>query len=154
MQMKTKTCPRCGETKPTIEYRNQKNNPDGLNRVCKLCCKHYEQTAYNRNPKRYVERSVNSTKEKRKWVDQYKQNQKCTRCGEDRWWVIDFHHIDPSTKSHDISDIAGRFSNERVLEEIAKCVTLCRNCHYEFHHLERTEKISIESYLNTSCHGN
>jgi hypothetical protein len=154
METKTKTCPRCKETKPVTEYRNQKTKPDGLNRVCKLCCKHYEQTAYNRNPKRYIERSVKSKQEKRQWVNEYKSATSCIKCGESRWWVIDFHHVNPAEKEYTISQMAGIFPDHRTLEEMAKCVTLCRNCHYEFHHLERTEKINLDEYLNNQQYGN
>jgi hypothetical protein len=154
METQTKTCPRCGETKPVTEYRNQKNKPDGLNRVCKLCCKHYEQTAYNRNPKRYIDRGYKRFKNEQVFVNEYKQNKSCIRCGENRYWVIDFHHIDPSTKSYDISNMSGKFSKENILKEITKCVTLCRNCHYEFHHLERKENIKLDEYLNPVNHGN
>jgi hypothetical protein len=152
--METKHCPKCGETKTIDLFRNNKKQPDGLYRICKACCKAYEQKAYRNNPKRYIERSVKRVKEKKEWVNQYRQDMSCTRCEEDRWWIIDFHHVDPSQKEYTVSSIAGKFSDDIVLKEIEKCITLCRNCHYEFHHLERTENMNLDTYLNNSQYGN
>ena len=39
------------------------------------------------------------------------------------------------------------YSQKRVLEEIAKCITLCRNCHHEYHYFEKENGIKIEEYL-------
>ena len=64
-----------------------------------------------------------------------KSEQSCAKCGETRFYVIDFHHKDPSNKLFTISD--GRKthkSNVDVLTEVKKCVCLCRNCHKEFHY--------------------
>ena len=58
----------------------------------------------------------------------------CLKCGEDRPWVIDFHHIDPSKKKAAIGTILTRGSLDDLIEELPKCVSLCRNCHMDFHH--------------------
>ena len=40
------------------------------------------------------------------------------------------------------------YSIERIKKEIRKCVPLCRNCHAEYHHLERQKEIiTFEQYL-------
>jgi hypothetical protein len=28
-----------------------------------------------------------------------------------------------------------------------KCIVLCKNCHYDFHHLERISNLKIENYI-------
>ena len=59
----------------------------------------------------------------------------CVKCGDSRFYVIEFHHIDPTTKSFTISDgQKAHKSKEDVLNEVKKCVCLCRNCHKEFHY--------------------
>ena len=59
----------------------------------------------------------------------------CLKCGETRPWVIQFHHIDPSTKSFNVSFVGINGGvNEKVKNEISKCVCLCSNCHDEFHY--------------------
>lgn len=58
---------------------------------------------------------------------------KCEKCGESRLYLIDFHHINPSDKSFTIGD--GKHSLRRIVEEVNKCICLCKNCHWEFHYL-------------------
>lgn len=58
-----------------------------------------------------------------------KQDLTCCRCGFDNPLALEFHHRDPSTKSFTISHKAWQVSEERLLEEIAKCEVLCSNCH-------------------------
>lgn len=62
---------------------------------------------------------------------------RCRRCGYgDYSCALDFHHIDPATK--DISFATWRtWSWKRVLEELPKCILLCKNCHAIVHHLRR-----------------
>ena len=58
----------------------------------------------------------------------------CKICGENERVCLDFHHVDPSKKHLDISQMyrAG-WSKRRILDEIAKCVILCSNCHRKYH---------------------
>ena len=51
----------------------------------------------------------------------------CSRCGETDQRVMQFHHVDPSTKLFTIAN--GAQSAARLRAEIAKCVVLCANCH-------------------------
>ena len=54
---------------------------------------------------------------------------KCVRCGYCAHEVaLDFDHIDPSTKSFELSYIWGN-SHEFIAKEVAKCQLLCANCH-------------------------
>jgi len=57
---------------------------------------------------------------------------KCMICGYDKNpGVLDFHHVDPSTKSFGIS--SGGFSRswKSIEDEIRKCILVCANCHRE-----------------------
>ena len=79
----------------------------------------------------------------KKYVTEYRKSNKCAKCKEDRWYLLEFHHIDPSTKFRNICDMADQaYAISRVEEEIAKCALVCRNCHSEFHHLERNNLVS------------
>jgi hypothetical protein len=53
----------------------------------------------------------------------------CTDCHE-RFSpeCMDFDHLDPSTKRFDLARMTGR-KRQDVLDEIAKCVLVCANCH-------------------------
>ena len=58
----------------------------------------------------------------------------CVVCGEGVFECLDFHHIDPKTKSFSIG-MSGRVMGglKHVECEINKCVVLCANCHRKFH---------------------
>lgn len=51
-------------------------------------------------------------------------------CGETEMACLDFHHLGDKDKT--ISQMRG-MSDKRVLEEIAKCIVLCANCHRKVH---------------------
>jgi hypothetical protein len=57
--------------------------------------------------------------------------------------------MDPSLKYTSVTDLQfNAYGIKTIKEEIRKCVPICRNCHMEFHHLERTKKVStFEEYL-------
>lgn len=55
----------------------------------------------------------------------------CAICGYDRCPVsLQFHHVDPRTKSFRIAMSSGK-SLARFREEASKCVLVCANCHGE-----------------------
>jgi hypothetical protein len=57
----------------------------------------------------------------------------CQLCGYDRClWALDLHHLDPASKDFDISSASTRRWAVTV-QELRKCVLLCRNCHQEVH---------------------
>jgi hypothetical protein len=55
----------------------------------------------------------------------------CAVCGYDRCIVnLQFHHVDPSTKSFALSVASGK-GLAKLRAEAAKCVLVCANCHGE-----------------------
>lgn len=59
---------------------------------------------------------------------------KCGRCGYDRCLsALQFHHTDPSTKSVGVACLLTKRGSGAVSDELAKCVLLCANCHFELH---------------------
>jgi len=56
----------------------------------------------------------------------------CSECGEKRHpALLEFHHNGDDKKAGDISRLSAKAgaSNPRLLEEMAKCIVLCANCH-------------------------
>jgi hypothetical protein len=54
----------------------------------------------------------------------------CKRCGETDYRVLSFHHRDRRSKKWNVkSMVQGDFTKRLIDEEIAKCDTLCMNCH-------------------------
>lgn len=95
---------------------------------------------YNRLNKR------EQTKKRRAFINEYKSKCTCKKCGDARPYVLDFHHIDPTQKSFDLGDASTKSINVLKIE-LEKCITLCRNCHSEFHYLEKQHSINIDTYL-------
>ena len=60
---------------------------------------------------------------------------RCCICGFDAFQeALEFHHIDPSTKSFGLTDSNAVIKAlEKQLEEARKCVLLCANCHRGVH---------------------
>ena len=61
---------------------------------------------------------------------------RCERCGYDKNVdALCFHHIDPATKSFEISNYAYFTIRpmEEYYQEVDKCELLCLNCHAEEH---------------------
>lgn len=71
------------------------------------------------------------------WYVAEKTKGSCVVCGEDDYWCIDFHHIDPETKVETVSNGFNRgWSLKRLKEEVSKCHILCINCHRAEHYKE------------------
>lgn len=125
--------------KDESEFCKRKGTKDGLAYQCKTCnskraMEHYNKVVKN-NPEYLSKRKEYNQKrrDKRiKTVEEYKTP--CLKCGESRPWVIAFHHIDPSDKSFNFAESFRDVSEKRLADEIEKCVCLCHNCHFDFHH--------------------
>lgn len=69
----------------------------------------------------------------KKYLTEIKECSHCQICGEDRWWVLDFHHV--RDKKMSIPEMArSNCSIEELKEEINKCIIVCANCHRDIHH--------------------
>ena len=66
---------------------------------------------------------------------------KCSVCGYDKnLSSITFHHINPKEKSFPIDTRAfANRKNEMIMNEIKKCIVVCRNCHGEIEHPQYNE---------------
>ena len=120
-----KVCSKCKVEKDLSEFYKNKLSKDGLDYYCKDCRK--KQTANIQKEKGY-----SYAKENRAFIESMKVP--CEKCGEDRLYLIQFHHIDPKKKKFAVCT-PGTRSKATIWEEIDKCVCLCSNCHDEFHYL-------------------
>lgn len=89
-------------------------------------------------------------KKKREWVSELKRQTKCLKCQNNKFYCLDFHHINPEEKDFSISHaISRKYGYDRILKEINKCVVLCKNCHSEVHYLMETNNLfDLEKWLN------
>ena len=146
--MQTKRCSGCHNELPLSEFYKNRCSPDGLQGYCKTCGKAKTKQYQKEKPEMFREiskRSWAKNREKRNATDRNRMNThfnfinslktSCAKCGESRFYVIDFHHINPADKLFTISDGSKTHtSTEDVVNEIKKCVCLCKNCHKEFHY--------------------
>lgn len=64
----------------------------------------------------------------RKFVIDYLSNNPCIDCGENDFIVLEFDHINQSTKRNTVSNMVD-LSLKTIKEEIEKCEVRCANCH-------------------------
>ena len=133
--METKICSKCGIEKPLTEYH--KNGFDNYGRqkyrgYCKTCANALESARYQR---------------KKAFIDS--QRTPCVKCGESRTYVLDFHHVNETEKNFTIGALK-KGSKQVIQDEIDKCISLCSNCHREFHYLNSHKGVSLQEYLNGS----
>ena len=75
---------------------------------------------------------------------------KCRDCDETRIDKLEFHHLDPSTKLYNLGSMWAHRIEDRIQEELKKCVLLCKKCHWESHRNERKHGTNRE-YVSYRC---
>lgn len=129
--MDTKVCTKCGKELPLTQFYSRGNGK--YRSECKDCHKAYVNKQYEI---------------KKITLQNYKSSFGCQKCGENRGYCLDFHHLDPTVKEESISRLTSNRSNlDTIMNETEKCIVLCANCHREFHFLEHNQGLTIEQYL-------
>ena len=86
---------------------------------------------YNRKNREAVnERNRRTYHRKKEWF--YTLKTPCIVCGESEPVAIDFHHTGEDDKFGDATWMRGQ-NKQTIMEEVAKCVCLCANCHRKVH---------------------
>lgn len=100
---------------------------------------------YRRHKCRYCYRETKRllVKRRRAWIEEYKRQRKCSKCGITDFRVLDFHHNGISEKDFNISDFRYKAGLERLKEEIKKCELLCANCHRISHHESNESRLVL-----------
>jgi Helix-turn-helix domain len=101
-------------------------------------CPHHGWTPYvldKRGSYRCMEcrsQNVSAWRRRMKALLVFEAGGECKLCGYNRYMgALEFHHLDPSTKSFPLSAHGCTRSIEALRAEAAKCVLLCANCHAE-----------------------
>lgn len=107
----------------------------------------YYKNKYQSKGKQHKKEKENRNKE---FIIRFKKRCKCIKCNLNKWYLIEFHHLIPSEKYKSVTDLQfNAYSIKTIKNEIRKCVPICRNCHMEFHYLERNNIIkTFNEYLN------
>lgn len=132
--METKICSKCGKELP-IDQFNWRDKKKGTRRAeCKICHSSYMKQKYQ---------------EKKNIVQELKSQCRCAKCGDNRGYVLEYHHVNPEEKENTIARLtSNNYTLDKVYDEIQKCIVLCANCHREFHYLNSKDKdFVLEKYL-------
>ena len=128
-QLETLICTECGKEQP---YNNFYTYNGKVHHICISCKKTQQNDYYHKNIQD---------------LNNYKASCHCAKCGESRFYLLDFHHKDPQEKDFGIAQRA----NTKLLTlmpEIQKCVVLYSNCHREFHYLQQLNSdFTLNHYL-------
>ena len=134
--------------KTESEFNRNRATKDGLNAYCKLCDRERVKTYRLAHKTERNEHNKAIFAKRRELLSGLKRP--CAKCGDSRSYVIDFHHIDPSTKKVNLARTP--YTTDAILlAEVKKCVCMCRNCHQEYHHFYGTTPLepveSLTEYL-------
>jgi hypothetical protein len=127
-----KQCSTCNSEKLTSEFRKDKTQPDGFQPRCKVCARAKINADYDRYREKTLIRNRKRQAQTKAIIREYKQQHSCTQCGEPEFVCLEFHHIDPTLKSFQLSSVSTQ-SDTAINEEIQKCVLVCANCHKKIH---------------------
>jgi hypothetical protein len=93
----------------------------------------YGRQWYLENKEKTIAKSKKWTGKKKAWYATFRSRVRCCACKEKDPCCIDLHHEDPSVKEMNVSELAPKCSRGRLAREIAKCISLCKNCHCKLH---------------------
>ena len=129
-------CTKCKDEKNEDEFSWRNKKTKKKQSWCKSCIKKRDNKNYKLNEERRAQVAISSKNliiRNRDFVNQLKKNSECIKCGEDRYYVLDFHHNDDKEFNIPIL-VSGGYAIEKLQKEIDKCDILCANCHREYHH--------------------
>lgn len=136
-------CTTCSEIKE-LESFAFRNKAKGIRRHrCKECQRVYSKKHYEANKEKYLEKNKKNNvvwNERRKdWIKDQKieKGGECSDCGTQDLEILEFHHLDPSSKKGTISNMLRAGKSRKLIQvEIDKCILLCGNCHIIVTHQE------------------
>ncbi|MEF8808858.1 homing endonuclease associated repeat-containing protein [Natronomonas sp.] len=101
-----------------------------------------DQRWHYRNREWNAERTRRRRARLRKWLNDYKEECGCVRCGEDDRSCLDFHHRQPGEKGMDVGTMVTHgYGKDALRAEIETCDVLCANCHRREHHSPPTREL-------------
>ena len=124
------TCVKCKQGKQLSEFPVHKRKGKSRRRSeCRVCFNtYYREYLNNSKHKLLVSKKYYNNS---KFVSDIKIKSGCVICGYNRCSsALEFHHLDRNTKNANVAHIV-KCKTDIIMNEIAKCVILCANCHRE-----------------------
>lgn len=134
-----KKCCICEIEKNENEFSWKLKSKNRRHSQCKECKRKIDNDHYLSSKNRRELLKKNGSK-RNKYLRDYVQRVKrifgkCNICGDKRWYVLDFHHLE--NKEFEISVmVRSGYSIKKIKKELRKCIFLCSNCHREHHFFE------------------
>lgn len=122
-----KTCNKCNVSKLFSEFHKANRNCDGYFNTCKKCRQKMDSDYYKNSNKKFT---VKKRRQKLKTI-MLSYKIQCKYCPENISECLDFHH--KYGKEFNVAESYTRYSEKRLLDEIAKCDVVCSNCHRKIH---------------------
>jgi len=121
-------CTDCKQEKDLSEFQKKPNNKHY--NQCKDCRRALVRKHYALNKDKY-RANVKAFRQRFRDFLVGLKNQPCVDCKiKYDPWIMQFDHIDSTTKTMDISDIMCKVGSRKLLlEEVSKCELVCANCH-------------------------
>ena len=116
-------CPKCKQRPKSRAY-------------CKPCQSEYSSEWYKNNRDKIIAKTKRNSERILKWLQDYKIEHGCSKCGYNTHAVaLDFHHVDETKKEFSLyAAQRRRYGMERIKKEVDKCIVLCANCHRVHHY--------------------
>ena len=134
-----KKCGKCKETKSLDCFYTSSSQSGGYQSYCKTCSSKRRIQYYKDNREQENKRRLAHVAKIRAKFRQYKRSLQCSRCNENRWYVLDFHHVNDDKDNSVGNMVQEKYGWNTIMAEINKCEVLCSNCHRELHWLENQE---------------
>jgi len=139
-----KICSDC-KIEKKLELFNYDKSRDRYLSVCKPCASVRTEEYRQKNKHKWRENDAKHSQKVKELILEWK-SQGCAKCNDKRHYVLDAHHIDPTTKDFSIGSTKRGY---KITEkELTKCLALCSNCHREYHHLEKEQDITLQEYID------
>ena len=134
-----KQCNQCKQTLSIESFAWRYKDKGIRQHACKECMRLKSKEWYSNNKEYHVSRNRARSKQNALEMRNYisSLNLSCSECGENHPAVLDFHHVDPTTKDGGIARMMWEQTPEKVKAEIDKCIVLCSNCHRKHHWSEK-----------------
>ena len=127
-----KKCTRCTEIKLFTDFCKYSRSKDGYQPACKKCMAVSYNRSRDKNKEHYLQVAKLRRDQIQEQVTEWKTTKGCSLCKETYGACLELHHLDPSTKEDNPSNLKTK-SFEAFLKEAAKCIVLCANCHRKVH---------------------
>ena len=141
-----KICTVCKEEKTIDHFMIKSESSDGYFNTCKGCENESARAYYKENRQHVRDRMCVGRKSRNITAQnkniEIKTNTPCAICNKKfHPYAMDWDHIDPKTKSYEISEmIASGYSWHLIESEMKKCQLLCALCHKEKTHKKENYK--------------